>query len=112
MSRPDFLCISRWMDYKSDMFSSFSRILNVVFLFSCSEPFESDRHDLLVPRIIGVRSSDGYTIAQVWNGSAAHHENSPKLAWFNSAGQQFANGIRVPNQGIESGTVIYTESIW
>ena len=64
-----------------------------ITLFACSEPFEQDRHDLLNPRIIGIRKVDGLYQVQVWNGMGPYHDETPIISWLDADGNEVAQGL-------------------
>lgn len=68
-------------------------IIMTMFCFGCSDPFSIDRHDLVDPRIAGVRKGEEGYIAQVWNGSAAFHQQTPKIVWFDDEGLEIGKGV-------------------
>ncbi len=53
---------------------------------ACSEPFEVDRHDLIAPRILGVRHADGGIEVQIWNGWGVYHQTHPRIEWLDNEG--------------------------
>ena len=51
-------------------------------LFSCSEPFEDNRHDLTHFRIAAANVINGIGDAVIWSGEGRFHQTSPTLDWF------------------------------
>ena len=63
-------------------------------LMACSEPFEVDRHDLIAPRILGVRQQNGEIHAQIWNGEGMWHRTAPTIAWLSDVDDVLGTGAR------------------
>ena len=75
----------------------FRKILCFIAIFAgtaCSEPFGVDRHDLIAPRILGVRLIDGLFDVQVWNGVSVYHQRTPNVEWFGANGEVLCTGVR------------------
>ena len=67
--------------------------------FACSDPFSVDRHDLIDPRIVGVRLVEGVYEVQVWNGLSVYHEVTPTVDWLSDGGEVLCVGVRcTPNE--------------
>ena len=62
-------------------------------LMACSEPFEVDRHDLIAPRILGVRQQNAELHVQVWNGEGVWHQTPPTVEWFNNSDEVLGTGV-------------------
>ena len=77
---------------RTTIYSVNHRILRLGFLFACmgaiacSEPFEVDRHDLIAPRILGLRHVNDGIEVQVWNGWGAYHQTRPLIEWLDDNG--------------------------
>ena len=75
----------------------FPKKINLLVLFAtfgCSEPFTVDRHDLIAPRILGVRFVDGVYDIQVWNGAGKYHEQTPTVEWLSSSNEVLCTDVR------------------
>lgn len=90
----------------------FRKILCVIAIFAgtaCSEPFEVDRHDLIAPRILGVRLIDGVFDVQVWNGVSVYHQRTPSVEWFGANGGVVCTGVRCSGVDNVVNEVRYTD---
>lgn len=80
-------------------------------LLACSEPFSVDRHDLIAPRIIGVRQQNDELQVQVWNGDALWHQTSPRIEWLNDVDDVLGTGVRFKLSEVVPSRVRYTDSM-
>ena len=91
-------------------FIRFYSFLSIVSI-GCSEPFEVDRHDLITPRVLGVRLADSGHFVQVWNGEGPWHDESPSVDWYNNDGIKLGESVYLPT-GVENPTsLIYTDPV-
>ena len=68
-----------------------------------------DRHDLIAPRVLGVRLSDSGYFVQVWNGNGPWHTEPPKIVWYDSNGSVLGESVHLePELGVPS-SLIYTD---
>ncbi len=77
--------------------------------FGCSDPFAVDRHDLLSPRVLGVRSSDSGHFVQVWNGEGPWHVEAPVVSWYDSNGVKLGDSVHLPSVEEHPTSLIYTD---
>ena len=73
-------------------FIRFYSFLSIIWI-GCSEPFEVDRHDLVSPRVLGVRLSDSGHFVQVWNGEGPWHDESPTIDWYDDDGTKLGESV-------------------
>ena len=76
------------------MFPKKINLLVLLATFGCSEPFSVDRHDLIAPRILGVRFVDGVYEIQVWNGAGQYHDQRPTVEWLSESNEVLCTGVR------------------
>ena len=90
----------------------FRKILFLLILysaFSCSDPFTVDRHDLIAPRIIGVRLVNDVYEVQVWNGFSVYHEVYPQVEWLDDNDEVVCTWVRCAPPEMVPRTVRYTD---
>lgn len=75
----------------------------------CSDPFTVDRHALTEARIIGVRKDNGAYVAQVWNGTAVFHSQSPEITWFDASESELGQGAILVAQTSVPARITYTD---
>ena len=80
-------------------------------LMACSEPFEVDRHDLIAPRILGVRHQNGEIHAQVWNGEGMWHQTVPTIEWLSDVDDVLGTGARLELSEEMPSRVRYIDSV-
>lgn len=87
---------------KSKLLSSIVLWTGAFLSNACSDPFTVDRHDLITPRIIGVRQVDTVLEVQVWNGDSLYHTVTPVVEWLDDTQMVVANGISVDVETLDS----------
>ncbi len=80
-------------------------------VFACVDPFTVDRHDLLSPRILGVRLVDNVYEVQVWNGDGVYHQVPPTVEWLSDNGEVVCSGVRCVTDGAIPNRVRYTDTL-
>ena len=78
-------------------------------LFACADPFTVDRHDLLSPRILGVRLVDNVYEVQVWNGVGVYHEVTPTVEWLSDNDEVVCLGVQCTIDEVVPQYVRYTD---
>lgn len=98
---------------KSKLLSSIVLWTGAFLSNACSDPFTVDRHDLITPRIIGVRQISNVLEVQVWNGNSVYHTVNPVVEWLDADQMVVANGISVDVDTLDSipSMVRYTDPI-
>lgn len=91
------------------MFSKKINLLVLLATFGCSEPFSVDRHDLIGPRIMGVRFVDGEYDVQIWNGVGSYHEQTPTVEWLSASNEVLCTDVRCSATEILPDTVRYVD---
>ena len=91
------------------MFRKIFYFIPIVAGLACSDPFEVDRHDLIAPRILGVRLIDGVFDVQVWNGVSIYHQDTPNVEWVGANGEVLCTEVRCSDVGDVVNEVRYTD---
>ena len=80
-------------------------------LFACVDPFTVDRHDLLNPRILGVRLVDNVYEVQVWNGVGVYHEVTPTVEWLSDNDEVVCLGVQCVADDVIPNRVRYIDTL-
>ena len=87
------MCPVLWFRIYEPIMKHFLLQCTLFSMLACSEPFSVDRHDLIAPRIMGVRQQGEQVQVQIWNGNGLWHPERPMVEWLDASGQVLATDV-------------------